>query len=94
MRIFVEQRLRIAFVLRVCRCLSAANPKGLLALSQRLSPLDLIFRFPTSTSSKIILVNFRISLLKYIKLTKYYSRYYALFKSALLISFDYKLLKL
>jgi len=38
----------------------------LLALSQRLSPLGLIFRSPTSTSGKIILVNFRISLLKYI----------------------------
>jgi hypothetical protein len=66
----------------------------LLALSQRLSPLGLIFRFPIPTSGKIILVNFRMLLLKYIKLTNYYSRHYALSKSALLISFDYKLLEL
>ena len=32
----------------------------LLALSQRLSPLGLIFRSPTLTSGKIILINFRI----------------------------------
>jgi len=32
-----------------------------LALSQRLSPLGLIFRSPTPTSGNIILVNFRIS---------------------------------
>jgi len=32
-----------------------------LALSQRLSPLGLIFRSPTLTSGKIILINFRIS---------------------------------
>jgi hypothetical protein len=49
-----------------------------LALSQRLSPLGLIFRSPTPTSGKIILVNFRISLLKHIKLINYYSRHYAL----------------
>jgi len=65
-----------------------------LALSQRLSPLGLIFRFPTPTSDKIILFNFRISLLKYIKLINYYSRHYALSKIALLISFDHKLLEL
>jgi hypothetical protein len=65
-----------------------------LALSQRLSPLGLIFRFSTPTSGKINLVNFRISLLKYIKLITYYSRHYALSKIALLISFDYELLKL
>ncbi len=35
--------------------------KFILALSQRLSPLGLIFRFSISTSDKIILVNFRIS---------------------------------
>jgi hypothetical protein len=40
------------------------------------------------------LVNFRISLLKYIKLINYYSRHYALSKIALIISFDYKLLEL
>jgi hypothetical protein len=40
------------------------------------------------------LVNFRISLLKYIELITYYSRYYALSKIALLISFDYELLEL
>ncbi len=66
----------------------------LLALLQRLSPLDFIFRFLISTSNKIILVNFRISLLKYIKLINYYSRHYALFKIALFVSFNYKLLEL
>ena len=66
----------------------------LLALSQRLSLLGLIFRSSTPTSGKIILVNFRISLLKYIKLTNYYSRHYALSKTALLISFDQELLEL
>jgi hypothetical protein len=65
-----------------------------LALSQRLLPLGLIFRSPTPTSGNIILVNFRISLLKYIKLINYYSRHYALSKIALIISFDYKLLEL
>jgi len=34
---------------------------GKLALSQRLSPLGLIFRFPTPTSGKMLLINFRIS---------------------------------
>jgi len=33
----------------------------LLALSQRLLPLDLIFRFSTSTFDKMLLINFRIS---------------------------------
>jgi len=66
----------------------------LLALSQRLSPLGLIFRFPTPTSGKINLVNFRISLLKYIELIIYYFKYYKLSKIALLISFNYELLKL
>jgi len=65
-----------------------------LALSQRLSPLGLIFRSPTSTSGKIILVNFRISLLKYLKLIKYYSRHYVLSKIALHKSFDFELLEL
>jgi hypothetical protein len=65
-----------------------------LALSQQLSPLDLIFRSSTPTSGKINLVNFRISLLKYIELITYYSRHYALSKIALLISFDHKLLEL
>jgi len=65
-----------------------------LALSQRLSPLGLIFRFSTPTSGNIILVNFRISLLKHIKLINYYSRHYALSKIALIISFNYKLLEL
>ncbi len=65
-----------------------------LALSQRLSPLGLIFRSQTPTSDKIILVNFRISLPRYIKLIKYYSRHYALSNTALLISFDYELLEL
>ena len=32
-----------------------------LALSQRLSPLGLIFRFSTPTSGKMLLINFRIS---------------------------------
>ncbi len=32
-----------------------------LALSQQLSPLDLIFRFSTSTFDKMLLINFRIS---------------------------------
>ena len=68
--------------------------KVTLALSQRLSPLGLIFRFPTPTSGNIILVNFRISLLKHIKLINYYSRHYALSKTALIINFDYKLLEL
>jgi hypothetical protein len=77
------------------RSLQCINiPSGFLALSQRLSPLGLIFRSPTPTSGNIILVNFRISLLKYIKLINYYSRHYALFKIALIISFDYKLLEL
>jgi len=65
-----------------------------LALSQRLSPLGLIFRSPTPTSGKIILINFRISLFKYIKLIKYYSRHYVLSNIALFISFDYELLEL
>jgi hypothetical protein len=65
-----------------------------LALSQRLSPLGLIFRSSTPTSGKIILVNFRISLFRYIKLIKYYSRHYALSNTTLLISFDYELLEL
>jgi hypothetical protein len=51
-----------------------------LALSQRLSPLGLIFRSSTPTTGKIILINFRISLLKYIKLINYYSRHYAFSK--------------
>ncbi len=63
-----------------------------LALLQRLSLLDLIFRFSIPTSGKIILVNFRISLLKYIKLINYYFEHYALFKVALLISFNQELL--
>jgi hypothetical protein len=67
---------------------------AVLALSQRLSPLGLIFRSPTPTSDKINLVNFRISLLKYIELITYYSRHYALSKIALLISFDHELLEL
>jgi len=66
----------------------------ILALSQRLSPLGLIFRSPTPTSGKMILVNFRISLLKHIKLINYYSGHYALSKIALLISFDQELLEL
>ena len=71
------------------------NPRNAhLALSQRLSPLGLIFRSPTPTSGKINLVNFRISLLKYIELITYYSRHYALSKIALLISFDHELLEL
>jgi hypothetical protein len=65
-----------------------------LALLQRLSPLDLIFRSSTPTSGNIILINFRISLLKYIKLINYYSRHYALSKTALIVSFDHKLLEL
>jgi hypothetical protein len=65
-----------------------------LALLQRLSLLGLIFRFSTPTSSKIILVNFRISLLKYIKLINYYFEHYALFKAALLISFNQELLEI
>jgi len=65
-----------------------------LALSQRLSPLGLIFRSSTPISDKINLINFRISRLKYIELITYYSRHYALSKIALLISFDYELLKL
>jgi len=65
-----------------------------LALSQRLSPLGLIFRSPTPTSGNKILVYFRISLLKHIKLINYYSRHYALSKTALIISFDHKLLEL
>jgi len=77
----------------VGRC-GLRNPTLLLALSQRLSPLGLIFRSPTSTSGKIILVNFRISLLKHIKLIKYYSRYYTLSKIALLVSFNYELIEL
>jgi len=32
-----------------------------LALSQRLSPVDLIFRSPTPTSGKMLLIDFRIS---------------------------------
>jgi hypothetical protein len=59
-----------------------------------LSLLDLIFRFSTPTSGKMILVNFRISLLKHIKLINYYFEHYALSKIALLISFDYELLEL
>jgi len=39
----------------------SARAVELLALSQRLSPVDLIFRFPTPTSSKMLLINFRIS---------------------------------
>jgi hypothetical protein len=42
----------------------------------------------------MILVNFRISLLKHIKLINYYFEHYALSKIALLISFDYELLEL
>jgi len=42
----------------------------------------------------MILVNFRISLLKHIKLINYYSRHYALSKTALLISFNQELLEL
>jgi len=51
-----------------------------LALSQRLSLLGLIFRSSTPTSGKIILVNFRISLLEYIELIKHYFEHYAFLK--------------
>jgi len=46
---------------RLKRTLKPSLFKVNLALSQRLSPLDLIFRSSTPTFDKMLLINFRIS---------------------------------
>ena len=71
MSIMNERVLHVKYILldRLERAQSALKAlwscvqKGemLLALSQRLSPLGLIFRFSISTFDKMLLINFRIS---------------------------------
>jgi hypothetical protein len=56
-----DETLRLDFV-QFPMSLNSYCPQGRnLALSQRLSPLGLIFRFPTPSSGKMLLINFRIS---------------------------------
>jgi len=57
----VESAYRMIFPTRWSDSGDSRIPRRVLALSQRLSPLDLIFRSSTPTSDKILLINFRIS---------------------------------
>jgi len=92
-RLFEYSR-RVKFGLTLVHVKMFESREEQLALSQRLSPLGLIFRSPTPTSNKIILVQLSHFLIYYNQKLTFDRVDFALSKTALLINFDQELLKL